>query len=340
MAELRISILVSTYQWDRLVILSHDQGERVISQCRFFHMPMGLALRKDRLAIGTSGVIQEYRNLPSAVSRVDPTSTCDAAYLPRSIHATGKIDIHEMDWGGPAGDELWFVNTLFSCLCTRSRDFSFVPRWRPKFVTAPEPEDRCHLNGFCMIDGAPAYVTALGETDTEGGWRANKKSGGILIDTRTSEIIGRGLSMPHSPRWHQDKLLLLEAGNGGIGAVDPSSGRYEPIAILPGFTRGLDFFGHYAFIGLSLPRKLSIYNDLSVMQLPPEKAACGVWVVDLRSGETVAFAKFQGTVREVFSVAVLPEYQHPDVITSDVKLLADSFVFPGQKPASAASGAN
>ena len=43
------------------------------------------------------------------------------------------------------------------------------PRWRPPFVSALAPEDRCHLNGLGLVDGRPKYVTALGETDTAGG---------------------------------------------------------------------------------------------------------------------------------------------------------------------------
>ena len=103
----------------------------------------------------------------------------DACYLPRQIHVTGDIDIHEMAW---AGDELWFLNTKFSCLCTLDSDYSFVPRWRPPFISAYDLRDRCHLNGLGLRDGKPRYVTALGESDQPGGWRQNKAFGGILMD--------------------------------------------------------------------------------------------------------------------------------------------------------------
>jgi uncharacterized protein (TIGR03032 family) len=63
-----------------------------------------------------------------------------------------------MAWGG---DELWFVNTRFSCLCTCSSIHNFVPRRRLPFVSALAPEDRCHLNGLGLRDGRPRYVTAL-----------------------------------------------------------------------------------------------------------------------------------------------------------------------------------
>ena len=78
------------------------------------------------------------------------------------------------DWFGEiawAGDELWIVSTRFSCLCTLNPDYSFVPRWRPPFVSALTAEDRCHLNGLALVAGQPGYVTALGVSDTRDGWR-------------------------------------------------------------------------------------------------------------------------------------------------------------------------
>ena len=105
--------------------------------------------------------------MPAVAQKLEPVGKHDACYLPRRIHVTGDIDIHELVYDGR--NELWIVNTRFCCLCTLDADHSFVPRWRPPFVSALAPEDRCHLNGLCLIDGQPKYVTALGETDTAGG---------------------------------------------------------------------------------------------------------------------------------------------------------------------------
>ena len=172
--------------------------------------------------IGTRDRIWSLRNAPDIAPRVEPAGRHDACFLPRSCHVTGDIGVHEMAW---AGDELWVVNTRFSCLCTLDPDYSFVPRWRPPFITALAAEDRCHLNGLAMVDGRPRYVTALGETDTAGGWRADKPQGGCLIDVPSGEIVARGLSMPHSPRWHDGRLWLLESGTGRLVLVDPATGR-------------------------------------------------------------------------------------------------------------------
>jgi uncharacterized protein (TIGR03032 family) len=332
-----ISVLVTTYQAGKLVVLRADRGV-VNTHFRSFAKPMGLAVQGNRLAIGTALEIWEFHNVPAVAPKLEPAGKHDACFLPRSGHATGEVLIHEMAWvpsishesGFTGQDEvpvLWFVNTRFSCLCTLDHLSSFVPRWRPPFITALAPADRCHLNGLGLLDGQIRYVTALGETDTAGGWRANKKNGGILMEVPSGEILLRGLSMPHSPRWHQGKLWLLESGTGSIGTVDLSARRYEPIAEVPGFSRGLDFYGNLAFIGLSQVRESAVFSGIPLTERLSERT-CGVWVVDVVTGQTVAFLKFEDAVQEIFAVQILPQARFPDLINDDPKILADSFVLP------------
>jgi uncharacterized protein (TIGR03032 family) len=244
--QLNASLVVTTYQAGKLVIVRED-GEQLNAHFRCFPAPMGMALSRDRLAIGTAMQVWEFCDVPAVAARLEPRGRHDACFLPRSCHITGDIQVHEMAWG--EGDELWLVNTRFSCLCTIDRSASFTPRWRPPFVTALEPTDRCHLNGLAMVGGKPHYATALGATDAPGGWRENKSRGGIAIDVATGEIIARELSMPHSPRWYGDRLWICESGAGTFGFLDQSTGRYEPIVATPGFTRGVAFLGNLAFVG-------------------------------------------------------------------------------------------
>jgi len=182
------------------------------------------------------------------------------------------------------------------CLCTFDADHSFSPRWRPPFVSGLAPEDRCHLNGIAMVDGRPKYVTALGETDTPGGWRANKAKGGILMDIESNEILLHGLSMPHSPRWYQGKLWVLESGEGSLAAVDLERRTWQTVAQVPGFTRGIDFVGPLAFIGLSQVREsayLVAFHWCSVCASAP----CGVWVVNIETGKTLGFLRFESAFK-------------------------------------------
>jgi uncharacterized protein (TIGR03032 family) len=319
--RLGASLLVTTYQAGKLVIV-RSEGDRLNTHFRGFQAPMGLALDGDRLALGTRCQVWEFHNVPAVAAKLDPAGTNDACFLPRSCHVTGNVQIHEMAWGE---DELWFVNTRFSCLCTLDRLHSFVSRWRPPFVSALAPEDRCHLNGLAMVDGRPRYVTALGDTDSPAGWRANKARGGVLIDVSSGETIARGLSMPHSPRWYAGRLWLLESGTGTFGAVDLDTGRYEPIAELPGFTRGLDFLGPYAFIGLSQVRETAVFSGIPITERQTERT-CGVWVIDVRTGQTAAFLRFEDALQEIFAVQVLAGMRFPELINEDQTLLDDSFV--------------
>ena len=322
--QLGASLLVTTYQAGKLVALRADR-DHVNTHFRNFSKPMGLAVAGDRLAVGTLLEIWEFHNVPAVIPKLEPSGRHDACYLPRSSHVTGDVQIHEMAW---AGDELWFVNTRFSCLCTRSAIHNFVPRWRPPFVSALAPEDRCHLNGLGLRDGRVRYVTALAPSDQPAGWRAHKRDGGIVMDVATDEVLVRGLSMPHSPRWYAGRIWVLESGAGGVGFVDRHSGRYVRLAELPGFTRGLDFCGPLAFIGLSQVRESAVFSGIAIAERALQERACGVWVLDIETGRTVAFLRFEEAVQEIFAVQVLPGRRFPDLINDDPRLISDSFVLP------------
>ncbi|MCH2114569.1 MAG: TIGR03032 family protein [Pirellulales bacterium] len=327
-AEGRFSLLVSTYQAGKLVILRNDQGV-LNTHFRNFAKPMGLAVQGGKVAIGCHIDIWEFHNVPAVCSRLkeldeykDCTFSHDACFLPRRSHATGDVQIHEMAW---VGEELWFVNTAFSCLATRSDGNSFEPRWRPSYVTDLGPGDKCHLNGLALRDGQVRYVTALGEANTPGGWRENKRDGGLLIDVASHEIITRGLSMPHSPRWYQDQLWVLESGNGGIGTIDLETGNYQEVARLPGFTRGLSFFGSLAFVGLSQVRESAVFSGIPLVERLEERT-CGIWVVNIKTGQTVAFCRFEDAVQEIFAVEILVDCQFPDLVNHDAELIGRSYV--------------
>lgn len=348
-----VSIAVSTYQAGKLAFLRGDSGV-LNTHFRSFPRPMGLAYDAGRLAIGCAHEIWEYRNVPAVCPALDaslpkegseaetrPRASVvldetewnasrrglhDACFLPRRSHTTGDVQIHEMAW---AGRELWFVNTAFSCLATRSDEESFIPRWRPPFVTHLQPGDCCHLNGLAVRDGSVRYVTALGTSDVPGGWRADKRGGGVLLDVSTGEIVLHGLSMPHSPRWHDGELWLLESGTGTLGRVDLPGTRYEPIAQFPGFTRGLAFAGPLAFVGLSQVRESAVFSDLPLTERLEDRV-CGVWVVDVRDGRTVGFVRFEAGVQEIFAVELLPGMTYPDLINHDPALIGRTYVLPDE----------
>jgi uncharacterized protein (TIGR03032 family) len=267
------------------------------------------------------------RNAPDIAPQIEPTGQHDACFLPRTSHVTGDIGVHEIAWIGDREKELWIVSTRFSCLATLSPDYSFVPQWRPPFITALAAEDRCHLNGLALAGGHPKFVTALGTADVRDGWRADKPQGGCLIDVASGEFIARGLSMPHSPRWHDGQLWVLESGTGSVVRADVASGRRETIATLPGFTRGLALAGPYAFVGLSKIRATSAMDGVPLAERR-DQLQCGIAVIDLRNGQTVAFLEFQTAVEEIFDVQLLAAARFPEIVGFQKDALDHTFIIP------------
>lgn len=308
------SILLTTYQAGRVGLIGFNGG-RVEPVVREFDTPMGLAVDGQTIALATRCEITVFVNAPALAPHypTDRPAGHDALYLPRARYGTGDLKVHDVAFGG---EGIWFVNTLFSCLCTVSGQFSFEPRWKPPFVSRIAAEDRCHLNGVAMVDGRPRFVTALGPTDSPGGWRADKVRAGVLLDVQTGQTVLEGLCMPHSPRWHEGRLWLLNSGTGELAYVEPGAGRCTPVLGLPGFLRGLAFAGHFALIGLSRIRQSNLFGGLPVATNFPSLKS-GVAVVDLRSGAHVATFEFTSGIHEIFEIQFLPGVLRPMIVPPD-----------------------
>lgn len=309
MAEQKLSIAFTTYQIGKLFFLGlKGNGELSVFE-RTFNRCMGLTATHNGLWMSSLYQVWRFENL---FTRGETQDDHDRLYLPQVGYTTGDIDIHDM--AVDAEGNLIFVNTLFSCLATLSETHSFKPVWQPKFITKLAAEDRCHLNGLAMKDGQAAYVTAVGPSDVADGWRDHRSSGGIVIDVQTNETVLSGLSMPHSPRWHQGRLWLLNSGTGEFGWADLDKGKFEPVAFCPGYLRGLAFHGDYALVGLSRPRHNKTFSGLALDDALAAKAVeprCGIQVIDLRSGDVVHWVRIEGVVEELYDVVALPGVRRP-----------------------------
>ena len=308
LAQLDCSLVVSTYQAGKVILISSD-GERLIQLPRTFDNPMGLAVDGGDMAVATRHEVVFLADDPRlAAAYPNQPGTYDALYVPRSVNYCGQLNIHDIAWGA---DGLVGVNTLFSCLFRLDPEYSFVPTWRPPFITELASEDRCHLNGMALVDGAPRYVTALGDTNTVQGWRENKLDAGILMDVTTNEILLRGLSMPHSPRIFDGELYLLLSATGTLVKVDLDSGRYDVINKIDAFVRGLSRHGDYLFIGCSHLRKTHTFGDLLLASAP---LFCGVMVLHLPTGAIVGQIKYENSCEEIYDVQVLPGLRRPGIL--------------------------
>ncbi len=311
LAQEQIGIAYSTYQTDRLTLLGiNKETGRFSGFERSFGRAMGLFMQGNRLYLGTKYQIWQFEN---ALEPGQLHDGYDKLYIPRVGYTTGDLDVHDIVVDG--NGQIVFVCTMLNCLATLSSSHSCKPLWKPPFISHLINEDRCHLNGLALVDGFPRYVTTCSQSDVVDGWRDRRISGGCVIDILNNEILVRGLSMPHSPRFYQGKLWLLNSGTGELGTVDLQAGRFEPLTFCPGFLRGLAFWKNWAIVGLSKPR----HGDKSFSGLPLDETLrqkdadprCGLMVIDLTSGAIVHWYQIEGIVTELYDVQVLPGVQRP-----------------------------
>ncbi len=84
-----------------------------------------------------------------------------------------------------------------------------------------------------------------------------------------------------------------------------------------GYTRGLSFCGQFAFVGLSKIRETSVFGGVPIAEHRHE-LRCGVGVIDLNTGKTVAVFQFHSGVSEIFAVEVLPGFNNPLIAGASV----------------------
>ncbi len=321
----RLSLAITSYQTGRIYLVGSDQQGRVSFFERIFERAMGVVGNAQRIYLG--GLYQLWRFENVLRSNEIIHGQFDKCYVPRNAQTIGDLDIHEL--GIRKDGRVVFVNTKYSCLAELSPTHSFKAIWKPKFISKLAPEDRCHLNGLAMVDGEPKYVTAVCKSDSVDGWRERRRDGGVVIDITTDEIVCEGLSMPHSPRWHNGKLWLLNAGTGQLGWVDFENKAFVPHAFVPGFARGLSMIGNVAAVGLSKPRNqrfegLQLDDELKKRDAEPW---CGVQIISLTNGDVLNWIRFDGDISEIFDISFLPNVKHPMMIGLRTAEIRDLITF-------------
>ncbi len=303
------ALAITTYQIGKLFLIGAPAPDRLSVTERTFQRCLGIAADGNSLYLAGLNNILRFENV---VPRGRKIEGHDAVYVPRVAWYTGDVFTHDVGVM-PSGRPI-FVNTLFSCLATVDERASFRPIWQPRFVSELRPEDRCHLNGVAMDAGRPRFVTAAGRTDEPRGWRESRAGNGVVIDVAIGEVVAPSLTMPHSPRLHDGRLFLCNAGTGELGEIDLADGRFEPISFCPGFARGIAFQGDHALVGLSLPRQHHDFSGLPLddrLKAEGREPRCLIQVIDLRSGAAVHHIALGGVVRELYDITCLPGSRTP-----------------------------
>jgi uncharacterized protein (TIGR03032 family) len=321
----RTSLAFSSYQTGQLFLVGRHPNGTISFNQQNFSRAMGLAWTGGRLYLGSLCQVWRLENMlkPGEVGN----ETFDAVLVPRNAQTTGDVDIHEL--GVDAQGRVIFVNTKYSCLAALDLTDSFRPIWKPPFISKLAPEDRCHLNGMAMAEGAPAYVTAVSRSDVLTGWRERRHEGGVVIEVATGRVITDQLSMPHSPRVAGKKLYVLDSGRGQIVEVDRATGSKRDIAFCPGFLRGMSIHNGHAIVTVSKPRDgtfkhLSLDAELKQRDAEPW---CGILIVNLQTGDTVEWIRLDGHITELFDVVAMPGVQCPMSIGPDTAEMRGTITF-------------
>lgn len=328
LGEMGGSLVISCYQAGKIALVGWD-GTDLTLHFRDFPRPMGMAVQGERIAIGTLEEVVLLHNAPGLAAGALPEDNLhyDALYLPRVAYRTGEIAAHGLGFGKKG---LWVVNTRFSCLASLSDDYHFVPQWKPTFISDLAPEDRCHMNGMAMVDGEPRFVTCLGTTDVAGTWRAEKVTGGVVMSVPDGQVVCRGLAMPHTPRWYDKRLWVLNSGQGQLGFVNPATQSLEVVCTLPGYLRGLCFLGPYAVVGMCRIREQHVFGGLPIASKFPE-LMCGLTVIDIRTGQPVALMRFLSGCEEIFDVDFLPGVHRPAMLNPQHSEIHFCYTAPGRE---------
>jgi len=227
------------------------------------------------------------------------------------------------------GDDCWFASVALSAVCSLDDTMSARVQWKPSFISSVRPEQRCRLTGLGARDGVPTVVTSASRADTPAGWSAHQRNGGLVIDITTDEVLAEGLSLPHSPRWHDGKWWMLQAGTGELGFID--RGRFEAVARIDGFARGMAIHHGVALVGGSgsrwdeLVEGLPVGDRLAASGARPE---AGLFLFDLATGRHLGGLRLEGTAREVADVVVLPGARNVELSSPRGSVAQDWTTFP------------
>lgn len=314
------SLAFSTYQTGRLFFLGSNPDDSLYAQERVVGTAMGLAIDKDKLWVGSREQIWRFANTGADAIK---GQAYDAIYMPRKGYLVGNSNTHDVladvRFQGQHYDFL-YANTQFSCVASPDEHYTFRPVWVPDFISLLAPEDRCHLNGICAVEGELAYATICGRFDVLLGWKGVKSHGGFVVDMRTNEVVCEGLSMPHSPRWHGGKLWLINSGEAQLGYVDFASQRFVPVVMCQGFARGIAFVTvagtDYAVVALSRlrPDKNGLVGQINLadrLEAQGHYQRCGLLVFDLSTGKLAHWLTIEGQVTETYDVVFLPGIRRP-----------------------------
>lgn len=310
--EHQITLLV-TREYEHLVMaLGVQDGKPQITYMKLPH-PSGMVADLERGLV----YVASTRNpnqifdlapasgvLPRLDAKIDDLS--GNPLLPiRSRYYPGCFYMHDL---ALVGGQL-FANSVGQNAVVRLAEDGRVERvWYPRCIETPRGavfgQNHIQLNSIAAgASLAQSYFSA--SSDRISALRPGHKNypvdkRGVIFSGMTREPIVRGLTRPHSARLYRSELWVDNSGYGQLVKIEGEA--IVPVVTLPGWTRGLGFHGHIAFVGTSrvIPRFRQYAPGLS-----PESSQCGVHAVDTRTGAVLG-SLIWPRGNQIFAVEPLP----------------------------------
>jgi uncharacterized protein (TIGR03032 family) len=315
--ELGVTLIVSREYEHLLMAFCVRDGRPRVSYWPLPH-PSGVAVREDTQTLTVASTrnpnqVFDFRPVCGRLPRAELGGRPDGerTLVPvRSRFYPGCLYLHDLAWVGGA---LCGAAAGMNAVVELQNDGSYQARWWPECVDAGgEPsQERNYLQLNSIAAGADlglSFYTASGERKSArrpGHRNYPVDERGVLFSGATRQPVARGLTRPHSARLYGDDVWVDNSGYGELGLV--RDGRFECVARLPGWTRGLCILERrtgrpIALVGTSrvIPRFRQYAPGLEV-----ERSRCGVHAVDLTSGCTLASLEWPAG-NQIFAVEKLP----------------------------------
>jgi uncharacterized protein (TIGR03032 family) len=306
----RSTLLVSREYEHLLIAICVEDGAPRITFMPLPH-PSGIAYDRERGVVhvaATRNPNQVYELAP--VTRTLPGGGQPVRARPliprRSQFLPGALYIHDL---AMIGKSLHANAVGENAVVRLDRDGGFERVWWPRCIErrGRPAFDRNYLQ-LNSIAAGPNLRSSFFSASADGisarrpGHRNFPVDGrGVIFSGRTREPMARGLTRPHSARLERGRLWVGNSGYGEVGIV--ASGRFEPLARLPGWTRGLCFKGRTLFVATSrvIPRFRHYAPGLDL-----ERSVCAVHALDARSGEVLGSIRWPRG-NQVFSLELVPQ---------------------------------
>jgi uncharacterized protein (TIGR03032 family) len=286
--------LLVTREYEHLVVALAGGGQTHMA----LPHPSGLAVSDERVTVASTRNPNQLVELRPADAKGRPLVPVRTAFHP------GALYLHELAYvGGVLHGNAVGQNAVVRLDRERAERV-----WWPKAIETDAGPDfsRNYLQLNSIAAGSSVESSFFSASaDRTSSRRPGHRNfpvdrRGVIFSGRTREPVVSGLTRPHSARLHEGELWVDNSGYGEVGVAD--AGRFQAVARLPGWTRGLAFHGDVALVGTSrvIPRFRMYAPGLDL-----DRSVCGVHAVDTRRGDVLGSLVWpEGN--QVFAVEAVP----------------------------------